>query len=263
MRITYRAKNIKEYWTSRWSKIDSDLPMTNVEVYPLKYAIETAKDEKGKILEAGCGAGRVLRYFHNLGIDIIGVDYIPIAIEKLRQSDPTLKVEVGDITNLQFQNESFKYIFAFGLYHNLEQGLELSIRETYRIMEFGGSVCASFRADNVQTKLTDWLENRRSQQENSNDLLEFHKMNFTRLEFIDLFQRSGFTVKSIVPVENMPILYKFSIFRANNHKIFDENIARLEGYKLSWIGQFIQNFLMKFFANQFCNIYVIVAQKDR
>ena len=129
-------------------------------------------------------------------------------------------------------------------------------------MEFGGSVCASFRADNVQTKLTDWLEKRRAHKKNSNDSLEFHKLNLTRLEFKDLFQRAGFTVKSIVPVENMPILYKFSIFRATNHKIFDENIARQEGYKLSFIGQFMQNMLMKFFPDQFCNIYVLIAMKN-
>ncbi len=263
MRITYRGKNIKAYWASRWSEIDSDLPMTNIDAYPLKYAIETANDKNGRILEAGCGAGRIQRYFHDQGIDIIGVDYIEVAIEKLRDIDPTLKVEVGDITNLNFKDESFKYVLAFGLYHNLEYGLEESIQETNRVMEFGGSVCASFRADNIQTKLVDWLTQHRSEEKPSKDCLEFHKMNLTRFEFRKLFEDAGFTIKSIVPVENMPLLYKFSIFRASNHKIFDENIARVEGYKLSWVGQLFQNFLMKFFSDQFCNIYVLIAHKNR
>ena len=67
-------------------------------------------------------------------------------------------------------------------------------------------------------------------------------MNLTRLEFTKLFESAGFSVKSIVPVENMSILYKFSIFRAPNHRNFDENMARVEGYKLSWVGQLFQNF---------------------
>ena len=46
---------------------------------------------------------------------------------------------------------------AFGLYHNLEFGLDSSIKETFRVLEPGGSVCASFRADNIQTKIVDWL----------------------------------------------------------------------------------------------------------
>lgn len=263
MRITYRSKNIKDYWESRWSKINSDLPMTNINVYPLKYAIETTKDKKGKILEAGCGAGRILRYYHDQGRDILGIDYIEVAIEKLKDVDSSLKVEVGDITNLKFEDESFKYVLAFGLYHGLEFGLEESIKETYRIMQYGGSVCASFRADNIQTKLVDWLTKYRSDKNFSKDSLEFHKMNLTYSEFKNLFRNAGFNVASIVPVENMPLLYKFAFFRDQKHKIFNENIARVEGYKLSWFGQVLQDILMKFFPNQFCNIFVLIAHKVR
>jgi hypothetical protein len=63
-------------------------------------------------------------------------------------------------------------------------------------------------------------------------------------------------------VENMPILYKFAIFRSSSHKKFDENIARAEGYCLSWLGQRLQNFLMRYFPDQFCNIYVLIANKE-
>ena len=261
MRITYRDHNVKDYWTSRWDDIPADQPMENSQVYPLKYAEQMVKDRQGKILEAGCGAGRILRYYHNQGVDVIGMDFIEVAIEKLKQIDPTLKVEVGDITALRFDSASFKYILAFGLYHNLEYGLDQAIKETYRILESGGSVCASFRADNIQTKLTDWLTERKSSRSNSARGQAFHKMNLTRLQFKQAFEKVGFNIDSVVPVENMPILYKFSFFRALKHKRFDENIARAEGYKLSWFGQLCQNFLMRFFPNQFCNIYVLIAHK--
>jgi SAM-dependent methyltransferase len=147
MRITYRNHNVKEYWTSRWDEIPADQPMENTDVYPLKYAEETIKDLNAKVLEAGCGAGRILRYYHNQGVNIIGIDFIEVAIDKLKEIDSSLKVEVGDITNLCFDDQSFKYILAFGLYHNLEFGLDQSIKETHRVLENGGSVCASFRAD--------------------------------------------------------------------------------------------------------------------
>ena len=117
MRKTYRRMNNKDYWEKRWDDIPADHPMENNQVYPLKYATEIIKDDNGKILEAGCGAGRILRYYHNHGADIVGIDFIKVAIEKLKKIDPTLKVEVGDITNLRFDNESFKYILAFGLYN--------------------------------------------------------------------------------------------------------------------------------------------------
>ena len=97
------------------------------------------------------------------------MDFIEVAIEKLKEIDSTLKVEVGDITALRFGSKSFKYILAFGLYHNLEHGLDQAIEETYRILEDGGSVCASFRADNIQTKLTDWLTECRENRKQSNN----------------------------------------------------------------------------------------------
>ena len=263
MRATYRNHSVKDYWTSRWDDIPADKPMDNNQVYPLKYAEKTVKDQQGKILEAGCGAGRILRYYHNQEMDIVGIDFIEVAIEKLKKVDSTLKVEVGDITDLRFDNESFKYILAFGLYHNLEHGLERSIEETYRVLEFEGFVCASFRADNIQTRFTDWLTRRREVRNRDGKILEFHKMNLTRSEFKQEFEKVGFSIDSIVPVENMPILYKFSFFRALKHKKFNENIARAEGYKLSVFGQLCQNFLMRFFPNQFCNIYVMNAHKNK
>ena len=263
MRITYRNANNKDYWTKRWDDIPADTPMENCDVYPLKYAQMTVKDSGGRILEAGCGAGRVLRFYHNHGYDIVGFDFIPIAIEKLKEIDPTLKTEVGDITNLEFADQSFRYVLAFGLYHNLEFGLDKAIQETHRVLEKHGLVCASFRADNLQTKFTDYLAARKSKKNGKSSAgnRSFHKMNLTRYEYERLFTDAGFQIEFIGPVENMPILYKFSIFRSRGHKIFDENRARSEGYRLSWFGQLLQNTLMRFFPDQFCNIYVLIARK--
>lgn len=262
MRVTYRYANNKDYWTKRWADIPADNPMQNHNAYPLKYAEMTVKDKQGKILEAGCGAGRILRYYHDLGYDIVGMDFIEVAISKLKEIDPTLQAEVGDITNLAYPDGSFKYLLAFGLYHNLELGLDKAIKETNRVLEKGGAVCASFRADNIQTRLTDWLTDRKARKSGADlSSKSFHKMNLTRSEYQNLFKNAGFEIEFVGPVENMPILYKFAFFRSAGHKVFDENKARAEGYRLSWLGQKLQNFLMRFFPDQFCNIYVLIARK--
>lgn len=261
MRITYRYKDNKTYWTKRWSDVNADQPMANHDVYPLKYSELIIRKNEGPILEAGCGAGRILRYYHEKGFDITGIDFIEVAVKKLKNIDSTLNVEVGDITHLRFRDNSFKYLLAFGLYHNLENGFENSIGETYRVLQNNGLVCASFRADNIQTRLTDWLENYRVKNQNGNLPKVFHKMNLTRREFTSSFTRNGFEVEKVIPVENMPILYKFSFFRTKTHKEFNENKAREEGYQLSKFGQIIQNMLMEWFPNQFCNIYVLIARK--
>ena len=44
--------------------------MNDCKSYPLRYALETVNSKDGAILEAGCGAGRILRYYHDLEYDI-------------------------------------------------------------------------------------------------------------------------------------------------------------------------------------------------
>jgi SAM-dependent methyltransferase len=262
MRITYRAQGVKEYWEKRWTDIPADHAMTNHDAYPLKYAEMTVTRKDGCILEAGCGAGRILRYYHDRGYDIVGMDFIEVAIQKLKQTNPTLRAEVGDITRLHYADGMFKYVLAFGLYHNLETGLDRAVGETCRVLQKNGRVCASFRADNIQTRLTDWLAERRAKAHGAADgPRAFHKMNLTRTEYEALFTRCGFIIEAVYPVENMPILYKFALFRAPGHKTFDENLARKEGYRLSSLGRVLQSFLMRTFPDQFCNIYVLIARK--
>ena len=61
---------------------------------------------------------------------------------------------------------------------------------------------------------------------------------------------------------NMPIFYKFKIFRFKTHKVFNESLGRKEGYKLNF-GQIFQGILLKICPHQFCNIYVMYAHKPK
>ena len=118
--------------------------MENADVYPLKYAQIAIGGKEGRILEAGCGAGRILRYYHDLGYDITGIDFMSLSFlsSKLLMF---LKVMPGDITNLDFSDEYFHHVLAFGLYHNLEKGLGKALAETSKILVSGGVLCASFK----------------------------------------------------------------------------------------------------------------------
>ena len=100
MRVIYRHTNNKEYWTRRWGDIPADVPMQNRIVYLLKHAEQTVTANDGAILEAGCGAGRILCSHHESEYDITGIDFIDVAVEKVRAVDPIFKVETGDIMQL-------------------------------------------------------------------------------------------------------------------------------------------------------------------
>ena len=87
MRITYRNTKNKDYWNNRWGDIPVDEPMDNIDTYPLKFSEMCIKNNDEQILEAGCGNGSILRYYHNRGYKITGFDFIEVAIDKLKKID--------------------------------------------------------------------------------------------------------------------------------------------------------------------------------
>jgi len=260
MRINYRNQSTKDYWTKRWSEIEIDYPMKNSKVYPLVHALKIVKSKNENILEAGCGAGRLIRYFHEKNYKIYGFDYIDDAIHKLKKIDPQLKVKSADITNLDYQDSYFSKVLAFGIYHGLENGIDKAISETNRVMKKDALLCASFRADNIQNYLNDLIFSLKERKIKSKER-HFHKINLKKKEILKIFKSNNFEIIKIENVTNMPILYKFKFFRSQKQKIFNETLARAEGYHLSLIGRCLTNFFSYLFPNSFCNLYVVYAKK--
>ena len=121
MRKTLRRHNGSEqYWRDRWDSIPIDTGELNFQNYPGKFAKLAINSKEDRVLEAGCGAGRVFIHYHKLGYNVVGIDYIESAIDKIRGGFPKARVFQADITNLQFSDESFDVVLAFGLYHSLE-----------------------------------------------------------------------------------------------------------------------------------------------
>ena len=273
MRKTYRLSSVKDYWDQRWSNIAADEAMVNIEKYPLACARAALsqgnyKNKAIKILEAGCGNGRLLRYFHGQGYDIVGIDFIQTAIEKIQDADPSLQAEVGDIKSLRFPDGFFSHVLAFGLYHNFEEeGIKTCLEETHRVLEPGGILCASFRADNVQNLINDTFFSRNLGYSSGKDRSsghqpkQFHKINLKRSEVYQFLEEQGFSVLEHQRIDNMPFLYKLSIFRVGSQKEFDEQVGRTQGYLMNRLGRLITLFLKSCFAEQFFNLHVVVCER--
>jgi len=258
MRVTYRWHGgSRAYWGRRWSQIPADTGGLNVERYPGRYAEAIMRRVDGEVLEAGCGAGRVLLHYHRLGRRIVGVDYIETALAKIRRIESSVPLCVADITHLPVRDGRFAAILAFGLYHSLEHDIDVALAETRRALQPGGLLCASVRMDNLQNRLVDLIAARNAPKTGAH---AFHKLNYTEREFVDLLKAAGFASEQIEYVENMPFFYKFRPLRHRTHRRFDENRARAEGYRLSWYGRALQRSLIALMPRSFCNIMVATAR---
>ena len=255
MRATYRSHGgNRDYWRQRWEAIEADGTTLNLARYPGRYAEAALARASGAVLEAGCGAGRVLRYYHEQGRPIVGLDFIEGPLHKLHGADRTLPLLAGDITQLPFVGSAFGCVLAFGLYHNLENGLNDALLETRRVLTRSGVLCASFRADNLQNRILDTL----SDADGSRAGTHFHKMNYTEAEVRRSLSTAGFVVTDLEYVQNMPFLHKLALFRRRQDH-FDEHRARAKGYQLSTLGEALQRTSMKLWPRHFCNVYVATA----
>jgi SAM-dependent methyltransferase len=54
----------------------------------------------GRVLDLGCGAGRVLSYLVMVGADAHGLDISPAMVERCRRNVPNASVTVGDVATL-------------------------------------------------------------------------------------------------------------------------------------------------------------------
>jgi SAM-dependent methyltransferase len=262
MRISYRAHGgALDYWQRRWDGVEVDSGAINLTRYPGLYAERVINAQRpegpgGLVLEAGCGAGRVLRHYHERGTEIIGLDFIASVLAAIRGQDASIPLAAGDITKLPFPDETFSAVLAFGLYHGLENGLEEAMADTRRVLKPGGLLCASMRLDNFQNRMTD----RMAQKSAPEGVRRFHKLNLTTAEFRDLVTGAGFKVETVDYVENMSFLYKYPALRHASQRVFRESEARGAGYRFNLAGNILQRVAMALAPAQMANLAVITAR---
>lgn len=271
MRKTYRAHGgNRAYWRDRWAGLEADDGRLDQAGYPGRQAEAVLSRARGRVLEAGCGAGRVLLHYHGRGREIVGMDFVAPALAKIGGRAPGLPLVAADVTRMPFADASFGAVLAFGLYHNLEAGMDAALAETRRVMAAGGLLCASVRADSLENRLIDWWEGRKlarsqagsSQPGNAPKSGDhtFHKANYTRRELTAALAAAGFAVEAVEYAANMPFLYRFAGLRHPSQRRFDERRARAEGYRLSRLGAALQRALSGLCPAAFCSLLVVTAR---
>jgi len=261
MKKIFRDKENSDYWEDRWanSGVDGD-GFKNKDIYPIKYA-ELAISKNDKILEAGCGAGRVYFHYKNNGFDIDGIEYSKNAVQNILAKDSKATVIEGSITKLPYAENSFDTVLAFGLYHNIEDEDELqrAFDETYRVLKKGGKLVASVRFDSLENNIVEKIMKKRS---NGKKFDKFHRCHFS-LDDMRKFLGEGMEIQDVYYARNVSFLFKYDFFRTSELKssTFLESSARSTGFKLNYFGTILDAFLHKFFPKQFSNLLVLIVEK--
>lgn len=94
-----------------------------------------------QVLDLGCGAGRTTRVLADLGYDVTGIDASKQMIQAARKLYPDLEVEVGNATNLPFDDETIEdVLFSYSGIDGIqpENQRMVALAEVFRVLEPGG-----------------------------------------------------------------------------------------------------------------------------
>ena len=128
------------------------LPDTRAET-PLDLAMVDAFAEAvtsggdARVLDAGCGAGRMSRYLADRGCSVQGVDLSPSMVAIARRDHRDLVFTVGSLTDLPYPDDQFAGVMLwYSIIHTPPTGQARIFAEATRVLRPGGHLLVGFQA---------------------------------------------------------------------------------------------------------------------
>ena len=110
-----------------------------------------------KVLDAGCGSGTNSLWLAGQGFAVTGVDFSDFALGKAREHaksaglDDRIDFRTGNLTGLEFENQSFDAVFCIGVLMHIPD-VEKALRELVRVVRpHGALVIAESNAEAPET----------------------------------------------------------------------------------------------------------------
>lgn len=98
------------------------------------------------VLDAGCGAGRMMPHLAAYGCEVQGVDLSVGMIRRAQKDHPDFVTTVGSLTGLEYMDSSFDGVFSwYSTIHSPDEDLELMIGEFRRVLRPGGYLLLAFQ----------------------------------------------------------------------------------------------------------------------
>lgn len=137
----------KEYAQYLLEKIREDYNLIAEEFSSSRYSIWPELNifgqyigEGERVLDLGCGNGRLSELFRDKNIEYIGVDNSEKLIEIAKAKYPEAKFQVASALNLPFPDDYFDKIFSIAVLHHIpsDELRQEFIKEAKRVLKPGG-----------------------------------------------------------------------------------------------------------------------------
>lgn len=111
------------------------------------FAAAVTSGDEARVLDAGCGAGRMSRFLADRGCVVEGVDLSPGMVDMARRDHPDLDFAVASLTDLPFPDDTFAGVMLwYSAIHTPPQGQPRIFAEVARVLRPGGHLVIGLQA---------------------------------------------------------------------------------------------------------------------
>ena len=135
------------------------------------------------VLDAGCGPGRDVEYFHSRGLDPIGIDIADGMVAYARENRPGEYLRM-DLRSLAFADDSFDGVWCpASVFFVPVEEMQDALDEFTRVLRPGGIARIGFKLGDGPIAVEKW----------GGEMMEYH---VSEDEARELLEAAGFTVES-------------------------------------------------------------------
>lgn len=122
-----------------------------VDIYLLDQILKNRYIKKQKILDAGCGSGRNLKWFYDNSFSVFGIDSKESSIEQVQKKYPNQQqnFSVSYLDELDFKDAFFDHIICNAVLHFAKNSEHFNnmFKELIRVLKPGGSMFIRVASD--------------------------------------------------------------------------------------------------------------------
>jgi len=184
---------MKDYWITRYAeqgeKTVGNRAFTQEDFRENSVVVERLasfffrKTFSGKVLDFGCGWGRLSKILSVNGCEVFGVDIVPQAIERAQEYVPQGVFQVYDGKELPFPDGSFDGILTWTvLQHIPREEIGLTVSELLRVLKPGGKIVCYENTSPLPDKEHIWFRHSGAYALLFNEISLHRTVNFPRMD---------------------------------------------------------------------------------